>query len=79
MLKDYVKSVTARNKNLVTVSNVSKNGTFKLTAKNRSGKTYVDINLKSGVSVAVMITVLHHKPEIHPHLQRKNSNSETSS
>ena len=54
---DYVKSVTARNKNLVTVSNVSKNGTFKLTAKNRSGKTYVDINLKSGVSVAVMITV----------------------
>lgn len=30
---DYVKSVTARNKNLVTVSNVSKNGTFKLTAK----------------------------------------------
>ena len=57
MLKDYVKSVTARNKNLVTVSNVSKNGTFKLTAKNKSGKTYVDINLKSGVSVAVMITV----------------------
>ena len=54
---DYVKSVTARNKNLVTVSNVSKNGTFKLTAKNKSGKTYVDINLKSGVSVAVMITV----------------------
>ena len=54
---DYVKSVTSRNKNLVTVSNVSKNGTFKLTAKGKSGKTYVDIKLKSGVSTAVMVTV----------------------
>lgn len=54
---DYLKSVTPKNKNLVTVSNVNKNGTFKLTAKNKSGTTWVTIKLNSGTTADVMVTV----------------------
>ena len=54
---DYLKSVTAKNKNLVTVSSVNKNGTFKLTAKNKSGWTYITVKLNSGVNADVMIYI----------------------
>lgn len=54
---DYLKSVTVKNKNLVTVSSVNKNGTFKLTAKNKSGRTYITVKLNSGVNADVMVYI----------------------
>lgn len=54
---DYVKSVTSSNKSLVTVSNVNKNGTFKLTAKKKAGKAYVTIKLASKLEATIVVTV----------------------
>ena len=54
---DYVKSVTSSNKSLVTVSNVNKNGTFKLTAKKKAGKAYVTIKLASNLEATIAVTV----------------------
>ena len=59
---------------------LAKSGTFKLTAKKSDPeKSYVDINLKrwsisccnDNCSERQGIHPLHHKPEIHPHLQRE--------
>ena len=54
---DYLKSVTPKDPGLVTVSNVNKNGTFKLTAKNKNGSTWVTIILNSGVKTNILVTV----------------------
>ena len=54
---DYLKSVTPKDPSLVTVSNVNKNGTFKLTAKNKNGSTWVTITLNSGVKTNILVTV----------------------
>lgn len=54
---DYLKSVTVGDKRLVTVSNVSKKGTFKLTAKKKKGNTFITIELASGLKAGVGITV----------------------
>lgn len=54
---DYLKSVTSRNTSIVKVSDVSKKGTFKLTAGKKSGKTLVHIELASGLTADVQITV----------------------
>lgn len=54
---DYLKSVTPKDPGLVTVSNVNKNGTFKLTAKNKNGSTWVTITLNSGVKTNILVTV----------------------
>lgn len=54
---DYLKSVTPKDPSLVTVSNVNKNGTFKLTAKNKNGSTWVTIILNSGVKTNILVTV----------------------
>lgn len=54
---DYLKSVTPKDTGLVTVSNVNKNGTFKLTAKNKNGSTWVTITLNSGVKTNILVTV----------------------
>ena len=54
---DYLKSVTSKDTSLVTVSNVNKNGTFKLTAKNKNGSTWVTITLNSGVKTNILVTV----------------------
>ena len=54
---DYLKSVTSKNTSIVKVSDVSKKGTFKLTAGKKSGKTLVHIELASGLAADVQITV----------------------
>lgn len=54
---DYLKSVTSKNTSIVKVSDVSKKGTFKLTAGKKSGKTLVHIELASGLAADVHITV----------------------
>ena len=54
---DYLKSVTPKDTGLVTVFNVNKNGTFKLTAKNKNGSTWVTITLNSGVKTNILVTV----------------------
>ena len=54
---DYLKEVSSGNKNMVTVSNVNKNGTFKLTAGKVSGLTRVTLKLNSGLSATVMVRV----------------------
>lgn len=54
---DYLKSVTSKNTSIVKVSDVSKKGTFKLTAGKKSGKTLVHIELSSGLAADVQITV----------------------
>ena len=54
---DYMKSVTSKNTSIVKVSDVSKKGTFKLTAGKKSGKTLVHIELASGLAADVQITV----------------------
>ena len=54
---DYLKSVTSKNTKLVTVSNVNKNGTFKLTAKNITGSTTLKIKMNSGLETDVKVTV----------------------
>lgn len=54
---DYLKSVTSKDTSLVTVSNVNKNGTFKLTAKNKNGSAWVTITLNSGVKTNILVTV----------------------
>ena len=54
---DYLKSVTSKNTSIVKVSDVSKKGTFKLTAGRKSGKTLVHIELASGLAADVQITV----------------------
>ena len=54
---DYLKSVTPKDTGVVTVSNVNKNGTFKLTAKNKNGSTWVTITLNSGVKTNILVTV----------------------
>ena len=54
---DYLKSVTSKNTSIVKVSDVSKKGTFKLTAGKKAGTTLVEVRLSSGVMVNVQITV----------------------
>lgn len=54
---DYLKSVTPKDTSLVTVSNVNNKGTFKLTAKNKNGSTWVTITLNSGVKTNILVTV----------------------
>lgn len=54
---DYLKSVTPKDTSLVTVSNVNNKGTFKLTAKNKKGSTWVTITLNSGVKTNILVTV----------------------
>ena len=54
---DYLKSVTPKNKDLVTISNINRNGTFKVTAKKKSGSTRATIKLNSGMSADIMVTV----------------------
>ena len=54
---DYLKSVTPKNKDLVTISNINRNGTFKVTAKKKSGSTKVTIKLNSGMSADILVTV----------------------
>ena len=54
---DYLKSVTPKIKDLVTISNINRNGTFKVTAKKKSGSTRVTIKLNSGMSADILVTV----------------------
>ena len=54
---DYLKSVTSKDTSLVTVSDVNKKGTFKLTAKNKNGSAWVTITLNSGVTTNILVTV----------------------
>ncbi len=54
---DYLKQVTSNNKNIVTVSDVNKNGTFRLTAGKTSGAAIVTLKLNSGVSANIRVRV----------------------
>ncbi len=54
---DYLKSVTSKNTSIVKVSNVTSKGTFKLTAGKKSGNAIVHIELASGLTADIQITV----------------------
>ena len=54
---DYLKTVKVKNGNYATVSNFNKNGTFKLTAKNKVGSTTLTITLASGKTGTVTVKV----------------------
>lgn len=46
---DYVTNVVSENPKVATVSNVSKNGTFKVTAKNKEGLAKIRVEFSSGL------------------------------
>ena len=54
---DYLKSVTVKDSSYATVTNINKNGTFKLTAKNKAGSTTLTVTLASGLKKTVTVKV----------------------
>lgn len=54
---DYVTKVTSRNSKIVKVTNVKKNGTFKLKAGKKKGNTTVTVFLASGKRASFKVTV----------------------
>ena len=54
---DYLKTVKVRDTSYATVSNINKNGTFKLTAKNKVGSTTLTVTLASGNTGTVKVKV----------------------
>ena len=54
---DYLKTVKVRDTSYATVSNINKNGTFKLTAKNKVGSTTLTVTLASGNTGTVTVKV----------------------
>lgn len=54
---DYLKSVIPKNKKLVKISNIKQDGTFKITALKKTGKTTLTATLASGFTVNINLTV----------------------
>lgn len=54
---DYLKSVVPKNKKLAKVTAVNKNGSFKIKALKKTGKTIITATLESGVTVDISLTV----------------------
>lgn len=54
---DYLKSVVPKNKKLAKVTSVKRNGSFKIKALNKTGKTVITATLESGVTVDINLTV----------------------
>jgi uncharacterized protein YjdB len=54
---DYLASVTSSNTKVLKVSGVSANGTFKLSAQKKTGKSTLTIRLASGETRTVKVTV----------------------
>lgn len=54
---DYLKSVIPKNTKLVKISNIKQDGTFKITALKKTGKTTITATLASGFTVNINLTV----------------------